>query len=145
MTFDSSNALHFGQRFFQICLAIGVGHFWAIWPMGDPDDPCMTFDPINMLHSGQKFCWPIWWPKHIPKLGRLTSEWSLTFDGITSKTCKTCSSTSRAYPYPCTKFQYLRRSTAIGGHTDSNDLWPNTALHLDQGFFLPNLVAMGHL
>ena len=57
MTFDPSNALHFGQGFFLPNL-VAIGHFYAIDTWLTPDDPCMTFDSSNALCSGQGFVSP---------------------------------------------------------------------------------------
>ena len=44
MTFDPSNALHFGQGFFLPNL-VAIGHFLAIWPLVDPRWPLHDFWP----------------------------------------------------------------------------------------------------
>ena len=57
MTFDPSNELHFGQRFFLPNLvAIQHSKQFDLWLT--LADPCMTFDPSNALRSGRAFFAP---------------------------------------------------------------------------------------
>ena len=53
MTFDPSNALHFSQGFFLPNLVV-IRHFWAIWPLVDPDWSLHDFWPqqCSTLLSG---------------------------------------------------------------------------------------------
>ena len=52
MTFDPSNALHFGHGFsYQIWRSQGISKQFDLWLT--PADPCMSFDPSNALHSVQ--------------------------------------------------------------------------------------------
>ena len=58
MTFDPSNALHFGLVFFLPNL-VAIGHTskqFDVWLT--PADPSMTFDPRNALCSGLGFFLP---------------------------------------------------------------------------------------
>ena len=103
-----------------------------------PYYPCMTFKPSDALHSGLGFfSYQSWWPQGIVKVFDLTPAWPLT--PAMSYTLIRGSSYQIWWPYSISK---------------PFDLWLNpddpcmtfdasNALHSGQGFFPPNLVAIG--
>ena len=113
-------------------------------PLLDPSWPFMTFDPVNVLRSGHGF-----FPPNLVAIGHYYANWPLL---------------DPSWPfYDLWPQQYIMLwlgifPTKFGGHrtflsnltpgrpqmTPAWPLIPSNALHFGQGFFPPNLVAIGH-
>ena len=115
MTFDPSNVLISGQRFFLQHLVV-IGHSWATWPLVDPSCPLHDLWPhhCTILRSGVL---PTKFGFHTAFLCNLTTGWpwdqhtGMLVSGLTPAD-------------PCMTFH------------------PIIALHFSRGFFPPNLVAI---
>ena len=144
MTFDSSNALRSGHGFFPPNL-VAIGHCWANWPLLDPSWPLHDLWPQQciMFWSGillTKF------GGHRALLSNLTPGWPRM---------------TPAWPLtPAMHYALVRGSShkiwwpkdiarQIDPYLTPADLYmtfdPNNAVRSGQGFFPPNLVAIGHL
>ena len=124
LTFDLSNALHFGQGFFlPNLLAIGISQ--AVWPLIDPCWPLNDLQPSNALGSSDQ----IWWQYGISKADwHLDDLWPL-MGSLRKYAFKPCG----PVPYPHAKFQLdtskhdkIHRWTYILIHTHPTPTHPHT-------------------
>ena len=127
-----------------------IGYIW--WPYAflsncllvAPADPCMTFDPLmHYTLVWGSFC-QIWRPQGISKefdLWLTLADPCMTSDPAMSYTLIKGSSYQIWWPYGISKQFDLWLTLADPCMTFD----PNNALRSGQGFFPPNLVAIGHL
>ena len=129
----------------QIWQPSGISQQFDLWLT--PADPCMTFDPSNELHFDQGYFLPnlvaIWHFKsiwHLVDPGWRTPAWHLTpsmhytlVRGSSHQICWQKGIAKQIDPYltPADPYMAFDPSNALG-------------LRYGQGFFPPNLVAMGH-
>ena len=94
-------------------------HFWAIALWLTPEDPCMTFNPINVLHCSQGFSLP-----NLVVMGHSQAFWPMVDPGLPLHIL---------WPHQC----IILLSRVLPTKSSSHSLG-------QQGFFLPNLIALGH-
>ena len=143
MTFKPSDALHSGLGFLSTKL-VATGHFKGMWPLGDPGlTPAWPLTPAMSYTLIRGSLYQIWWPYGISKPFAL---WLTQADPLHDRWPQQCITVwSGVLPTKCGGHRaLLSKLTPTWPQLTLHNLNPSNALHYGQGFFPPNLVAVGH-